>query len=238
MNHYPLHTTMHRRTLLGGLAIFGSLTPSLVAAQNGLKSAGDDEETDDELAAIGVTGEQSYESPQFGYRLTWDRHWFVPEDDPGTTSDTEEWDTLHIRWVETPSPLGAVVQLSFDGFRGVPQTTETWLAGMADPDTLTGFFGSGGKEASVALVAEEGNIQEVVWRLSAPDDPEDMISMVSAYRVLDEKGLMLMSTLAIIAPEELTDSVASLIDDVMLDDEPLIQLLSLEDIEAAFATLD
>ena len=237
MNHQLLQATMHRRTMLGGFAMIGALTPSLVAAQGGLKSGDDEPESDDEFAAIGVTGEQSYESPQFGYRLGWDRHWFVPEDDPGKSSEFEMWDTLHIRWVETPSPNGAVVQLSFDGFLGDTATTDSWLAGMADPDTLTGFFGSGGDEAFVALVAEGVNIQEVVWRLNAPDDPEDMISMVSSYRLMDD-GLILMSTLAIIAPEELTGPITSLIDDVVLDDEPLMQLLSLEEIEAAFATLD
>jgi len=237
MNHHLLQAAMHRRTMLGGFAMIGALTPSLVAAQGGLKSGGDEPEPDDEFAAIGVTGEHSYESPQFGYRLEWDRHWFVPEDDPGKTSEFEKWDALHIRWTETPSPNGAVVQLSLDGFLGNPGTIDSWLAGMADPETLTGFFGSGSDEAFVALVAEGANSQEVVWRLNAPDDPEAMISMVSSYRLLDD-GLILMATLAIIDPEELTGPIASLIDDVVLDEEPLMQLLSLDEIEAAFATLD
>lgn len=243
MSNDVLDMTLNRRTILAGIAFGSALVPTMALAEGGLKgsSADDSESTpdddsghDDRLAELGVTGEHSYESPTFGYELEWDPTWTVLLADPGEVSATEEWDIFRLEWAELAGEEATM--LEFNGFAAPPENVESWLEGMSDPETLSGFFGGGTREVQVALVERDGDMMEVVWTLGDSPGENDAVQMVCSYRVLEE-GLLLMSAMAITDPDLVSGVVADLIDGVTLNGEPLFALLTVDAIEDAFASL-
>ena len=243
MNNNTLDLTMHRRSFVAGLSLVGSLIPALALAEGGLKGTateeadeqeGDAPGIDEDLQAIGITGEDRYESPQFGYEVEWSARWTVSASDPGETSKADGWDILRLEWAKTKS-LGKTL-FSFNGFSAPPQNLVAWLEGMTSPTTLSGYFGGGTREVEVLIVNEDEEIMEVVWWLGPSEGDDDEAYMISSYRRLED-DLMLMSSLAIFDLAQLETVVADAFDGLEVNGEPLLVLLTPTDIEDAFAEM-
>jgi hypothetical protein len=222
-----------RRTLMSGLTALtaSALMPALVGAEGGLKGGAPDQDIPDDLAAIGVTGDGSYESPLFGYRLEWEPEWSISSD-PGASSADDARDTFRLEWTDS---LGAEsTMLEFNGFAGSEANMESWLEGMLDPETLSQYFGNGAHEVEVLLTDRDGDIVEAAWVLGTERGSTTSFYMLSSYRLFDD-GLVLMSLLALTDADLISSANADLIDGVFLNGEPLIQLLKVTDIEDAFA---
>jgi hypothetical protein len=96
----------------------------------------------DEFEDAGITGETSYESPQFGYTVEWDTDWEVDTgaDEPVLTDESRRYDSLNLVW---DGPGRAIAFLTINGTdapTGGPDaevrrwTDEDYLEDIWDPD--------------------------------------------------------------------------------------------------------
>lgn len=234
MHSQVLEANVNRRTLLGGLAVLAAgsaLHPAFVLAEGGLKGETTDEPApDDELAAIGITGERSYQSPQFGYRLEWARDWMVDETGPGESDPAEELDILVLRWADDD-----VAYINVLGFTIPAANVGLMMDNAEDPRIVAELYG-GDYEVEIVLAERQDDIQEVAYHLRAADDPDTQRWMMSSLRVLDD-GLVVTTNVLLADGEVLADVSQAFVEGLSLDDAPLIQLLSVDAIQDAFAAI-
>ena len=226
-----LDITANRRTLLAGVALLAcgsTLVPTMVSAEGGLKGSSGDPEPDDALAELGLTGERSYESPQFGYQLDWARDWAVDEAGPGESDRAEELDILVLRWASDE-----IAYINFMGFTMLAPNIELMMDNAENPEMVAELYG-GDYGVEIVLSERDDDIQEVAYHLVAGDDPDTQRWMISSLRVLDE-GLVLTTNVLLVDEDLLVEVSEAFVDGVSLNGEPLMQLLSADAILEAYA---
>ena len=228
---------IHRRQLVSAIALLVAGVPIVASAEGGLK--GGEIGTDapvDHLEAIGIVGDNAYESPNFGYAITWNRNWIVPLDMPGSSDPVEELDVLRLRWDGDAASAEPVAQIEFNGFTALDDDIDSFLETITDPKVLARLHG-GGYTVDMAVVESQGDVLETAWRLVSIDDPDDVSHLVSVFRRL-EPGLLLMATISIVEADLVSEVVADLLAGIQFNDEALVQKLTLATIEDGFAALD
>lgn len=237
MHPHVLDANVNRRAILGGLAVLAAgsaLHPVFALAEGGLKGGSADDSTpDDALAEIGITGERSYESPQFAYRLDWTRDWEVNDQEPGESSPADELDTLVLSWANATIDENAYI--NFLGFTLPAPNVQLLMDNAENPRKVAELYG-GGYEVEIVLAERDDDIQEVAYHLTSIDDPDTQRWMISSVRVLDT-GLVLTTNMLLANDDLLAEVSEAFVDGLSLNEEPLIQLLTADAIQDAYAEL-
>jgi hypothetical protein len=182
----PLALRRHLATLLATLIV--AAMPLAALAQDFKDRPEEDEPTteepssgNDEFEDAGITGETSYESPQFGYTVEWDRDWEVDTsaDEPVLTDESRGYDSLNLVWDGRGRAIAFLTINGTDAPTGGPDaevrrwTDEDYLEDVWDPD-----------EFAVEILLEDDSRRSgaVILRV---ENTEDNYTFVAMNQVID-----------------------------------------------------
>jgi hypothetical protein len=202
-------STLTRRLFAGGmLAGLAAAGMALPAAGQGLKDVDEDEdreERDDEREIpeewedLGITGQYSYESPQFGYTVEWEAPWMLDPDDPATSDPGMQTDEVVLVWepgaaqsvgvavLGIPADAGGIVGL--DEFLVSPQGKQVWFADKYETEDLLINNGDTSFEYLILLTDPEvESFSSWVFLVGTEVTPGDWVlaTLVSSEEMLEE----------------------------------------------------
>lgn len=199
-------STLTRRLFAGGmLAGLAAAGLAFPAAAQGLKDVDEDEDRDDEREIpeewedLGITGEYSYESPQFGYTVEWEAPWMLDADDPATSDPGMQTDEVVLLWepgaaqsvgvavLGIPADAGGIVGLG--DFLLSPQGKQVWFADKYETEDLLVNNGDTSFEYLILLTDPEvESFSSWVFLVGTEVTPSDWVlaTLVSSEEMLEE----------------------------------------------------
>jgi hypothetical protein len=201
---------------------------------------GTDEPTEynwEDFEDVGMTAEDAYESPQFGYTVEWSRDWGVdayyltddgdPDVDPVMSDENNEQDLLYLIWGEDGGePAYVIISGQSEGRGGPDADVEEWT----DPDYIADQWADQ-FEAEALLDDTTRDAGAVLYSVVDTDDNDAQYYTV--YQSIEmEDGSMLYLTFS--AYEDwFEDAYTSWSEDVEIDGQPVDVVFTWEDIADA-----
>jgi hypothetical protein len=206
-----------------------------VAAQDFKPRPGDDPATeepsfgDDELEDLGITGDRSYESPQFGYTLEWGRDWTLDaiSGDPVISDEDAGFDTLNLFWQGTRTQTA---YLSIEGVGWATGGPDVQVAQWTDEDFLEDIWDPGDYTVEVLLEDEVRDAGAVAIRVV---DEELDFSFLAYQQIMDVDDTWVFVYYAVL-DIGVEDGYAALAEEIELNGAPIELLFDVEEIVEAF----
>jgi len=200
-------------------------------------NGGSDEYVWEDFEDAGMTAEDAYESPQFGYTVEWSSDWavdayYLNDDgddsiDPVMSDEDNEQDLLYLIWGEDGGEAAYVIISGQTAGRGGPDAdVEEWT----DPDYIEGQWN---ENFEVEALADDTTRDAGAVLYSVVDTEDGDAQYYTIYQSIElEDGSMLYLTFS--AYEDwFEDSYTSWSEDVEIDGQPVDVVFTWDDIEAA-----
>jgi hypothetical protein len=191
--------------------------------KTGKKGKSGKADIDPAFEEAGLIDATSYESPQFGYSVTWEGDWMVnPGDDEAVTSDVKNaTDSLYLGTEEPAVSLLGVTGIAADGATPA-DIVDYWVS-----DDFLGEYAAADTEVLLSDSTRKGGAVVTVGSLS--DDQE--IQVVTLREVISPDGGDTLVTLTLVVPvEDFADIYESAQVSIVVDGDSALGFFATDDV--------
>lgn len=184
-----------------------------------------------DFADLGVTGDGSYESPQYGIPVEWSSAWLINEQSENPVSSDTSTGTDQIKLIRADSSgsasYGALSVRFFEAGSG--DTPATVVDYWTSKDYLNGGAGDG----STVLLADSSKTEGSVVLISTLDNGDTFVQYLSVFFL--DRGRTAVMIEFYSTDQSIADAYADAADGITVDGEPILTLFNDRDIEDALA---